>query len=117
LLEARNITIRYDNRRAVEGVSLRVEPGEVISIIGPNGAGKSTLLRSLNGSVPLSSGQVLLDERPIAAYARRAVARRIGVVAQEAELRFPVTVMEFVLAAALPGPTPGAGKTSATLKS
>ena len=97
MLEARNITIRYDNRRAVEGVSLRVEPGEVISIIGPNGAGKSTLLRSLNGSVPLSSGQVLLDERPIAAYARRAVARRIGVVAQEAELRFPVTVMEFVL--------------------
>jgi ABC-type multidrug transport system ATPase subunit len=34
MLEARNITIRYDNRRAVEGVSLRVEPGEVISIIG-----------------------------------------------------------------------------------
>jgi iron complex transport system ATP-binding protein len=97
MLEANNITIRYDNRRAVEDVSLRVEPGEVISIIGPNGAGKSTLLRSLNGSVPLSSGQVLLDERPIATYSRRAVARRIGVVAQEAELRFPVTVMEFVL--------------------
>lgn len=97
MLEANNITIRYDDRRAVEGVSLRVEAGEVISIIGPNGAGKSTLLRTLNGSVRMSSGEVLLDERPIASYSRRAVARRIGVVAQEAELRFPVTVMEFVL--------------------
>jgi iron complex transport system ATP-binding protein len=40
---------------------------------------------------------VLLDERRIDSYARRAVARRIAVVAQEADLRFPVTVMEFVL--------------------
>lgn len=97
MLEAKNITISYDDRRAVNAVSLRVEPGEVISIIGPNGAGKSTLLRSLNGSVPVNSGAVLLDERPITSYSRRAVARKIAVVAQEAELRFPVTVMEFVL--------------------
>lgn len=97
MLAANNISVRYDDRRAVEEVSLRVEPGEVISIIGPNGAGKSTLLRSLNGSVPVSSGAVLLDERPINSYSRRAVARKIAVVAQEAELRFPVTVMEFVL--------------------
>jgi iron complex transport system ATP-binding protein len=40
---------------------------------------------------------VLLDDRAISSYARRAVARRIAVVAQEAELRFPVTVLEFVL--------------------
>lgn len=97
MLAANNITVRYDDRRAVQEVSLRVEPGEVISIIGPNGAGKSTLLRSLNGSIPVSSGAVLLDERSINSYSRRAVARRIAVVAQEAELRFPVTVMEFVL--------------------
>jgi ABC-type cobalamin/Fe3+-siderophores transport system ATPase subunit len=97
VLEANNITIRYDDRRAVVDVSLRVEPGEVISIVGPNGAGKSTLLRTLNGSVPLSSGEVLLDQRSVSAYSRRAVARKIAVVAQEAELRFPVTVIEFVL--------------------
>lgn len=97
MLEANNITVRYEDRRAFEGVSLRVDPGEVISVIGPNGAGKSTLLRSLNGNVAVSSGSVLLDERPIASYSRRGVARRIAVVAQEAELRFPVTVMEFVL--------------------
>ncbi|PYS24052.1 MAG: hypothetical protein DMF72_07010 [Acidobacteria bacterium] len=97
MLEARKITVNYDEREAIGGVSLTATPKDVVAIIGPNGAGKSTLLRALNGSVALSAGEVLLDERSIKSYSRRAVARRIAVVAQEAELRFPVTVMEFVL--------------------
>ena len=97
MLAARNIFVNYDQRQAVADVSVHVTPGEVIAIIGPNGAGKSTLLRALNGSVPVTSGEILLDERAVKSYSRRAVARRIAVVAQEAELRFPVTVMEFVL--------------------
>ena len=97
MLEARNITVSYDERTAVADVSLRAEPSQVIAIIGPNGAGKSTLLRALNGGAKPTRGEVLLDEQSIELYARRAVARRIAVVAQEAELRFPVTVMEFVL--------------------
>jgi len=76
---------------------LRLNPGEVLAIIGPNGAGKSTLLRALNGAVRPVRGEVLLDYQPIQSYARRAIARRIAVVAQEADLRFPVTVFEFVL--------------------
>src|SRR6476620_9725399 len=97
MLEARHITIKFEQRTAVAEVSLRAEPGQVIAIIGPNGAGKSTLLRALNGSVGLASGEVFLNEKPIATYARRAVGRQIAVVAQESDLRFPVTVMEFVL--------------------
>src|SRR5262249_16059446 len=69
----------------------------VISIIGPNGAGKSTLLRTLNGNVKPSSGEVILDEQPLESYARRVAAQRVAVVAQEADVRFPVTVSEFVL--------------------
>lgn len=97
MLEARNITVNYDDRQAVADVSLRVEANEVVAIIGPNGAGKSTLLRALNGSVPAVAGEVLLDDRPVGSYSRRAIARRIAVVAQEAELRFPVSVVDFVL--------------------
>src|SRR5256886_14102818 len=97
MLEAQNISIKYGERTAVDGVSLRAEPGKVISILGPNGAGKSTLLRALNGSIAPSRGEVLLDQKPLTSYARRVVARRIAVVAQEADLRFPVTVFEFVL--------------------
>jgi ABC-type cobalamin/Fe3+-siderophores transport system ATPase subunit len=97
MLEAKNITINYGARAAVAGVSLLPKPGEVIAIIGPNGAGKSTFLRALNGSLPVAGGQVLLDGKPLSTLARRAVARHIAVVAQESDLRFPVTVMEFVL--------------------
>src|ERR1041384_2767105 len=67
------------------------------AVIGPNGAGKSTVLRALNGNTSVSNGQVLLDDRRLTDYSRRAIAKRIAVVAQEADLRFPVTVWEFVL--------------------
>lgn len=97
MLEAIEIRVNYGERVAVADVSLRVVPGEVTVIIGPNGAGKSTLLRALNGSMLPSQGEILLDGKPLRSYARRAAGRRLAVVAQEAELRFPVTVMEFVL--------------------
>src|SRR5678816_3752458 len=97
MLEARDLTVRYDQRPAVIGVTLSLDAGEITAIIGPNGAGKSTLLRTLNGQLPRSSGSVLLDGEPIERLNRRSISRRIAVVAQEAELRFPVTVLEFVL--------------------
>ena len=97
MLEANNISINYGARPAVKETSLRVEPASLVSILGPNGAGKSTLLRALNGRVMPTSGGVLLDGKPLRELARRVVARRIAVVAQETDLRFPVTVFEFVL--------------------
>lgn len=97
MLEACEITVGYGEREAVADLSLRAVSGEITAIIGPNGAGKSTLMRALNGALPVSSGEIRLDGKPLRSFARRAVGRRIAVVAQEAELRFPVTVMEFVL--------------------
>jgi iron complex transport system ATP-binding protein len=97
MLEALDISVRYDERVAVAGVSLRAAPGELTAVIGPNGAGKSTLMRALNGARAVAGGEILLDGKPLRSFARRAVGRRIAVVAQEAELRFPVTVTEFVL--------------------
>ncbi len=97
MLEARDLTIKYDERIAVTGVSLKLTPGNITALIGPNGAGKSTLLRALNGQVRHTSGAVMLDGEAIEKFSRRSIGRRIAVVAQEAELRFPVTVLEFVL--------------------
>lgn len=97
MLEAKEISVSYGARNAVAGISLRAEPGEVWAIIGPNGAGKTTLMRVLNDSLEPTAGEILLDGKPLRSFARRAISRRIAVVAQEAELRFPVTVMEFVL--------------------
>jgi iron complex transport system ATP-binding protein len=97
MLEARNIHIRYGPRQVLEDISLQCEQGRLISVIGPNGAGKSTLLRSLNGGLVPSRGEVLLDGKPLRSFSRRAVARRIATVAQDADVRFPVTVLEFIL--------------------
>ena len=97
MLEARNLSIGYDHRIAVSDLSLTLKPREVTAIIGPNGAGKSTLLRALNGQVRPSSGTIVLDGEPLERLSRRTISRRIAVVAQEAELRFPVTVLEFIL--------------------
>jgi iron complex transport system ATP-binding protein len=97
VLEARDLTINYDDRVAVSNISLTLEAGEVTALVGPNGAGKSTLLRSLNGQTARTSGAVMLDGQPIEKFNRRTIGRRVAVVAQEAELRFPVTVLEFVL--------------------
>jgi iron complex transport system ATP-binding protein len=97
MLEAKNISIKYGERLAVQSVSLRVEAGKIVAILGPNGAGKSTLLRALNGSVATEGGQVLLNQKSLDGFARRTVARHIAVVAQEADVRFPVSVFEFVM--------------------
>jgi iron complex transport system ATP-binding protein len=97
LLEGRELTIRYESRAVVHGVSLELAPGTVTALIGPNGAGKSTLLRTLNAQIKPTSGQVLLGGEQLDKFSRRTIARKVAVVAQEAELKFPVTVLEFVL--------------------
>jgi branched-chain amino acid transport system ATP-binding protein len=53
--------------RALQGVSLRVEPGEVVALIGANGAGKTTLLKTIAGLVAPQQGDVLFDGRVISA--------------------------------------------------
>jgi iron complex transport system ATP-binding protein len=97
ILEARDLIIKYGQGVAVDGVTVTLKPGEVTAIIGPNGAGKSTLLRALNGYLSPADGTIQMDDEPLDHFSRRTIGRRIAVVAQEAELRFPITVLEFVL--------------------
>jgi iron complex transport system ATP-binding protein len=97
MLEASNITVRYGDRIALSGVSIRLNRGRFIAVLGPNGSGKSTLLRTLNGTIRPDGGEVRLDDRPIDQISRREIARQIAVVAQENETRFPITVLEFIL--------------------
>ena len=68
LLEVRDVHVAYGaGVRALQGVSLRVEPGEVVALIGANGAGKTTLLKTIAGLVEPQQGDVLFDGRVISA--------------------------------------------------
>jgi iron complex transport system ATP-binding protein len=99
MLEVQNIAIGYGTREeVVADVSFRLRAGEILAIAGANGAGKTTLMRALNGALPVSKGEILLESKPLKTFSRREIARRITVVAQETETKFPVTVLEFVLA-------------------
>ena len=61
-IETRALTKRYGGTRALDRVSLEIQPGQIVSLLGPNGAGKSTLLRCLAGIVGPDSGQVYYDD-------------------------------------------------------
>ena len=98
MLEVNNITIKYGVCDVVRDVSFALKSGEIVAVLGANGAGKTTLLRTLNGALPLSNGEILVEGKSLEKYSRREIAQKISVVAQENETKFPVTVLEFVLA-------------------
>jgi branched-chain amino acid transport system ATP-binding protein len=60
ILEVQDLTTSYGPVRALDGVSLRAEPGRITAVLGANGAGKTTLLRTISGLVRCSNGRVLL---------------------------------------------------------
>ncbi len=74
LLELQDVEARYGAVRALHGVSLTVDEGEVVSLLGANGAGKTTTLRAISGAVR-KTGDVTFDGKSIARHAPESVAR------------------------------------------
>lgn len=59
ILRIENLVVSYGNIKALKGISLRVEEGEVVSLIGANGAGKTTTLQTISGLLPIKEGYFL----------------------------------------------------------
>jgi iron complex transport system ATP-binding protein len=97
MLEVKDISVSYGERAVLRDVSLELPGGRIIALLGANGAGKTTLIKALNGTLPVSTGEIHLGDRSLANISRREIAANIAVVAQENETRFPITVLEFVL--------------------
>ncbi|MGO4490183.1 ABC transporter ATP-binding protein [Microbacterium sp. 2RAF4] len=83
-LEARGLVVAYDGKVVVDGVDLALPEGSFTVILGPNASGKSTVLRTLARVLKPESGDVLFDGRALGEYGSKELARRMGLLPQDA---------------------------------
>ncbi|KAB8194649.1 ATP-binding cassette domain-containing protein [Nonomuraea phyllanthi] len=101
-LRAHDVTWTAQGRPVIDGVTVEIPPGGHTALLGPNGSGKSTFLRLLAGLLRPEGGTVLLSGHDLHRLPRRAVARRMAVVAQEVSSEVEMTVLDVVLLGRIP---------------
>ena len=95
LLSLDGVTTYYGQMRILEGISLRVGPGEMVSLLGGNASGKSTTLKTILGVVRPRSGRVLLDGDDVTSWpVPRRIAKGIAIVPENRRLFGQMTVKE-----------------------
>ncbi len=105
LLEVENIETCYGLSQVLFGVSLRVEPGEIVALLGRNGVGKTTIMRSIIGLTPPRSGVIRWKGTEIQEMAPHKISRRgIGFVPEDRRIFPDLTVWENLDIARRPGP-------------
>src|SRR5690606_3507076 len=92
MLQAQDVSVTRGGRRVLSDVSMALQAGEVLGVLGPNGAGKGSLLGVVTGEPAASSGEVLLDARPLASWPGRPRAQRLAVLPQSSSLNFGFSV-------------------------
>lgn len=92
-----SFTYPAGRKKILDGCSLQLYSGELISILGSNGAGKSTLLNCACGLLPFQSGSVLLNGKDIRTMDSKSIARVIGYVQQNQKSAFGYSVFNYVL--------------------
>ncbi|MFH2036295.1 MAG: LPS export ABC transporter ATP-binding protein [Candidatus Zixiibacteriota bacterium] len=98
-LSSSNLVKKYKGKAVVGGVSIEVNPGEVVGLLGPNGAGKTTTFYMIIGFIRPNSGQVFIGEKDVTGYAMFKRARMgIGYLAQEASVFRKLTVEQNIRA-------------------
>ena len=93
ILEAVNVTVRYDGRAALDDVSFRLRNGERVAVVGPNGAGKSTLFKVIAGVLNPTSGEVRVAGHCAGSHICIAYVPQRN----EVDWSFPVTVADVVM--------------------
>ena len=116
-LIAESVVKRYGAVTALDGVSMRAEPGETVALVGESGSGKTTLLRCFNALTVPDAGRILVDDADIARTNAVLLRRRIGYVQQDGGLLPHWTVRRNVeLVPALRGMPDAADRATAALE-
>ena len=98
LLSLSALEVSYGGIRAVKGIDLTVEQGELVCLIGANGAGKTTTLKAITGLVPTAAGRIAYDGQDIVGQRPHAIARRGLALVPEGRGVFPQLSIEENLA-------------------
>ena len=95
MIEMKNVTKFYDNFRALNGINLNVEKGEILGLLGPNGAGKTTAMRILTCFIPATSGSVSVAGYDVFEDSLE-VRRRLGYLPETPPLYHEMTVGSYL---------------------
>jgi len=85
VVSIQDVTVRFDDRQVLKGISLDIAPGEMVAIMGSSGGGKTTLLRCISGLLRPTTGRVIVDGIEVAKKPEEA-RKRMGMVFQSAAL-------------------------------
>lgn len=94
LLQLKNISVHYGGVKALDGVDIALNEGEIVALMGPNGAGKSTVLKALFGLSPIQSGKVLWNKSEIMPIPHKIIEKGISFVPQGRRVFVNLTVEE-----------------------
>ena len=81
--ETKGLSVGYDGKPLIRGLSIRIRRGEILSLIGPNGAGKSTILKSITRQLKTHAGTVLIEKEELTRLPWRELATRMSVLLTE----------------------------------
>ncbi|HEY0186160.1 MAG TPA: ABC transporter ATP-binding protein [Cellulomonas sp.] len=95
-LEARHLTLGYQDRTVITGLDLVVPPGRITAVVGANACGKSTLLRAMSRLLAPQDGQVLLDGAAVHGVPAKQLARTLGLLPQQPIAPEGITVSDLV---------------------
>jgi ABC-2 type transport system ATP-binding protein len=95
MIEAQNLSRRYGDFTAVDGISFSVREGEILGMLGPNGAGKTTTIRMITGFLPPSGGRVTVDGKDLFESPREA-RRQVGYLPENVALYTEMRVSEYL---------------------
>lgn len=89
-----HVAVQYHMVEALQDINCVVQPGQMTGIFGPNGAGKSTLLKAMLGLVPLSSGSVIYQGKPLVQQLEK-----VAYVPQRSQVdwTYPATVWDVIM--------------------
>jgi ABC-2 type transport system ATP-binding protein len=93
MISVNNLTKKFGDNRAVDGISFTVERGEMLGLLGPNGAGKTTTMRIMTGFMPPTEGTVTVDGLDVFEYAFE-VKKKIGYMPEHPPLYYDMTSYE-----------------------